>query len=202
MGDLAQALEWMNVLISVVPTDPNLLARLGDMFARYGDRSQAFQYYSESFRYYSSSLPVLTWLGTYHVEGESYEAAIPFFERAGQVEPGSKWPLMVASCHRRAGAYKQAYEAYKALHEQAPENVECLKFLVKMSTDLGMRDVGPEYARRLERLLQVAGKKQDAPAGEAPEEWSTGPQAGYKAGGSRVWGWGDSMGCGRCLSVR
>lgn len=46
-GNLQQAMEWFNVLISVVPTDPGVLARMGDMFVRDGDKSQAFQYYSE-----------------------------------------------------------------------------------------------------------------------------------------------------------
>ena len=32
-------------LISVVPSDPKLLARVGDLYDSEGDKSQAFQYY-------------------------------------------------------------------------------------------------------------------------------------------------------------
>lgn len=46
-GNLEQATEWLNILISVVPTDPGVLARLGDIFSRENDKSRAFQYYSE-----------------------------------------------------------------------------------------------------------------------------------------------------------
>ena len=46
-GNLPLSLEWYNILISVVPTDPGILARLGSMFERDGEKSQAFHYYSE-----------------------------------------------------------------------------------------------------------------------------------------------------------
>jgi intraflagellar transport protein 88 len=46
-GNQQQALEWLNILISVVPTDPSILGRLGRMFDTLGEKSQAFQYYSE-----------------------------------------------------------------------------------------------------------------------------------------------------------
>jgi intraflagellar transport protein 88 len=47
LGNIPQAMEWFNILISAVPTDPGILARLGDMFVKINDKPQAFQYYSE-----------------------------------------------------------------------------------------------------------------------------------------------------------
>jgi intraflagellar transport protein 88 len=47
MSDYSQALEWYRILISVVPTDPNVLARMADLYLRENDKSQAFQYFSE-----------------------------------------------------------------------------------------------------------------------------------------------------------
>ena len=47
MGNLSSSLEWFNILISVAPTDPGILARLGELFVKTGDRAQAFQYFSE-----------------------------------------------------------------------------------------------------------------------------------------------------------
>jgi len=32
---------------------------------------------------------------------------------------------MIASCYRRSGNYQHAYEKYKKIHEQFPDNVEC-----------------------------------------------------------------------------
>lgn len=38
-----------------------------------------------------------------------YEKAIPYFELAAAIQPAEvKWALMVASCHRRVGAYDAA----------------------------------------------------------------------------------------------
>ncbi|KAJ3218850.1 Intraflagellar transport protein 88 [Dinochytrium kinnereticum] len=151
-GSLQQAMEWYNVLISVVPTDPGVLAKLGNLFLKDGDKSQAFQHYSESYRYFPSNMDVISWLGAYYVECEVYEHAIQFFERAAVIQPGEvKWQLMIASCYRRSGNYQQAFETYKRIHEKFPENVECLRFLVRICTDLGMKDV-QEYVSRLARV--------------------------------------------------
>jgi intraflagellar transport protein 88 len=38
-----------------------------------------------------------------------YERAVPYFELAAAIQPSEvKWALMVASCHRRVGAYEAA----------------------------------------------------------------------------------------------
>ncbi|KAI8854413.1 hypothetical protein BC829DRAFT_190688 [Chytridium lagenaria] len=151
-GSLQQSMEWYNVLISVVPTDPGVLAKLGNLFLKDGDKSQAFQHYSESYRYFPSNMEVISWLGAYYVECEVYEHAIQFFERAAVIQPGEvKWQLMIASCYRRSGNYQQAFETYKRIHEKFPENVECLRFLVRICTDLGMKDV-QDYVSRLARI--------------------------------------------------
>lgn len=47
MGNIDQSLEWFNVLISVVPTDPGVLSRMANIYVRDNDRGQAFQSYSE-----------------------------------------------------------------------------------------------------------------------------------------------------------
>ncbi|KAJ3260309.1 Intraflagellar transport protein 88 [Boothiomyces macroporosus] len=173
-GNSVQSLEWFNILISVVPTDPSILARLGDMFENEGDKSQAFQYYSESYRYYPSNMDVIAWLGAYYVDCEVYEQAIQFFERAMLIQPSEvKWQLMIASCYRRSGNYQAAFETYKNIHDKFPENTECLRFLVKICTDLGMKDVD-EYKTKLARLekgnLNRASNETISNAGVVPSE--------------------------------
>ncbi|KAI9338744.1 hypothetical protein BDR26DRAFT_862707 [Obelidium mucronatum] len=148
-GQLQQAMEWYNILISVVPTDPGVLARLGDMFVKDGDKSQAFQYYSESYRYFPSNMEVIAWLGAYYVDCEVYEHAVQFFERASLIQPNEiRWQLMIASCFRRSGNYQQAFETYKKIHLRFPDNIECLRFLVRICTDLGMKEA-QEYVLKL-----------------------------------------------------
>ncbi len=72
-----------------------------------------------------------------------------------------RWQLMIASCYRRSGNYHSALETYKVIHRSVggmrkeiwngisgfaffsrkfPENVECLKFLVKLSSDMGLKE--------------------------------------------------------------
>jgi len=40
-------MEWLMQVISVTPTDPHALAKLGKLHDDEGDKSQAFQYYCE-----------------------------------------------------------------------------------------------------------------------------------------------------------
>ncbi|KAI9014777.1 hypothetical protein BC832DRAFT_546444 [Gaertneriomyces semiglobifer] len=163
-GNIRQAMEWLNILISVVPTDPGVLARLGKICVRDGDKTQAFQYYSESYRYFPSNMDTIAWLGAYYVECEMYEQAIQFFERGVMIQPQEvKWQLMIASCHRRIGNYQQSLETYKRIHEKFPENVECLRFLVRICTDLGMKEVH-EYAERLSRAERAKDREAEAAA--------------------------------------
>ncbi|KAI9106153.1 hypothetical protein DFS34DRAFT_574330 [Phlyctochytrium arcticum] len=165
-GNHSQCLEWFNILISVVPTDPGVLARLGAVLSP-TDKSQAFQYYSESYRYYPSAMDVIAWLGAYYVECQVYEQAVQFFERASIIQPAEvKWQLMVASCFRRSGNYQASLEMYKKVHERFPDNVECLRFLVRICTDLGLKQVH-EYAEKLTRVERA--KEQRAAATGASE---------------------------------
>jgi len=70
-------------------------------------------------------------LGIYYVKSELYEKACLFFERAAQIQPKEiKWKLMVASCYRRMGSYQKALSMYENIYQEAPDNLECLKFLV------------------------------------------------------------------------
>lgn len=47
MENPSQAIEWLMQVVSVVPTDPQVLSKLGELYDHEGDKSQAFQYYYE-----------------------------------------------------------------------------------------------------------------------------------------------------------
>jgi hypothetical protein len=71
---------------------------------RLDDEARALHCYSEAHRLWPVDLDVISWLGAYHVRGEMYERAVPFFDLAARVQPQEpKWALMVASCYRRIG---------------------------------------------------------------------------------------------------
>ncbi|TDH06583.1 hypothetical protein EPR50_G00114910 [Perca flavescens] len=150
-----QAIEWLIQVLSVTHTDPQALAKLGELYDGEGDKSQAFQYYYESFRYFPSNIDVIEWLGAYYIETQFCEKAIQYFERATLIQPTQvKWQLMVASCYRRSGNYQKALETYKDIHRKFPENVECLRFLVRLCTDMGLKEV-QEYATKLKKAEKM-----------------------------------------------
>uniref|UniRef100_A0A8C3UHL7 Intraflagellar transport protein 88 homolog n=1 Tax=Catharus ustulatus TaxID=91951 RepID=A0A8C3UHL7_CATUS len=155
MEDPNQAIEWLLQLISVVPTDPHVLSRLGNLYDTEGDKSQAFHYYCESYRYFPSNIEVIEWLGAYYIDTQFCEKAIEYFERAALILPTQvKWQLMVASCYRRSGNYQKALEKYKVIHRKFPENVECLRFLVRLCTDMGLKEV-QEYIAKLKKAEKL-----------------------------------------------
>ena len=146
----ADAFKW---LIGRVPTDPNVLARLGLLNAKEGDETQAFQYYLDAYRYYQVNMDVISWLGAYFVKNEVYDKAMQFFERAAQIQPREvKWQLMVASCHRRRGEYPQAERMYEDIHRRYPENLECLRYLVHLCKDSGLMEEANEWFKQFKRL--------------------------------------------------
>ncbi|KAM9247798.1 intraflagellar transport protein 88 homolog isoform 3-T3 [Leptosomus discolor] len=155
MEDPSQAIEWLLQLISVVPTDPHVLAKLGRLYDNEGDKSQAFHYYYESYRYFPSNIAVIEWLGAYYIDTQFCEKAIEYFERAALILPTQvKWQLMVASCYRRSGNYQKALEKYKVIHRKFPENVECLRFLVRLCTDMRLKEV-QEYMTKLKKVEKL-----------------------------------------------
>ncbi|XP_020657708.3 intraflagellar transport protein 88 homolog [Pogona vitticeps] len=155
MEDLNQAIEWLMQLISVIPTDSHALAKLGELYDNEGDKSQAFQYYYESYRYFPSNIEVIEWLGAYYIDTQFCEKAIHYFERAALIQPTQvKWQLMVASCYRRSGNYQKALDTYKMIHRKFPDNAECLRFLVRLCTDMGLKET-QEYATKLKRVEKL-----------------------------------------------
>ncbi|CAG2228978.1 IFT88 [Mytilus edulis] len=192
LEDTAQATEWFMQLIGVAPTDTSVLARTGEIYDNEGDKSQAFQYYYDSYRYFPSNIPVIEWLGAYYIDSQFCEKAIHYFERAAIVQPNQvKWQLMIASCHRRSGNYQQALETYKHIHRKFPENVECLKFLVRICSDLGLKEA-QEYATKLKKAEKAKELKDQRASsgtrrgsGRAKREGSAGSDRETSAGGSR-----------------
>ncbi|KFO89878.1 Intraflagellar transport protein 88, partial [Buceros rhinoceros silvestris] len=72
MEDPNQAIEWLlqliGGLIGVVPTDPHILSKIGQLYDNEGDKPQAFHYYYESYRYFPSNTEVIEWLGVYYTD--------------------------------------------------------------------------------------------------------------------------------------
>merc|ERR1719188_1355532 len=202
LGNHTKAHEWFSLLVTSPkgrPTDPGVLARLANLFNKAGDETQAFHYHLESYRYWPVDMNVITWLGIYYVKQEMYEAAIPFFSRASQIEPNEvKWRLMVAPCYRRMGAYPQALKLYEDIHHSHPNDIECVRYLITICKEMKQKyDHYAAHLRKLERL-QEAQNQQTRPQGTVSaiaDNGSGSPQGGGMPGGMGI-GMGRPMGGG------
>ncbi|CAJ0594545.1 unnamed protein product [Cylicocyclus nassatus] len=155
LEDTAQAIELYSQANSLAPSDPAILARLAAIYDAEGDKTQAFQSNYDSYRFYPSNLKVIEWMGAYYIDAQFSEKAVNYFEKASIMQPNEiKWQLMMASSHRRAGNYQKALELYKNIHKKFPANIECLKFLVRITTDLGMPE-SKEYMEKLGKAERV-----------------------------------------------
>lgn len=54
------------------------------------------------------------------------------------------------------GNYQQALRCYRDIHERFPDNIDCLKFLVRLSTDMGLVE-----AQEYSLLLSKAEKAEE-----------------------------------------
>ncbi|CAI4226801.1 unnamed protein product [Auanema sp. JU1783] len=155
LEDTAQAIELYSQANSLAPTDPAILSKLASIYDAEGDKSQAFQCNYDSYRYFPSNIKIIEWLGAYYIETQFSEKALLYFEKASIMQPNEiKWQLMMASSQRRAGNYQKALDLYKNINRKFPENIECLKFLVRLCTDLGMPDAA-DFGEKLKKVERV-----------------------------------------------
>ncbi|CCD74417.1 Intraflagellar transport protein 88 homolog [Caenorhabditis elegans] len=155
LEDSAQAIELYSQANSLVPNDPAILSKLADLYDQEGDKSQAFQCHYDSYRYFPSNLETVEWLASYYLETQFSEKSINYLEKAALMQPNvSKWQMMIASCLRRTGNYQRAFELYRQIHRKFPQDLDCLKFLVRIAGDLGMTEY-KEYKDKLEKAEKI-----------------------------------------------
>lgn len=151
MDDIDQATDWYNQLLGIIPCDPGVLQKIGEMYDAAGDKQQAYQFYSDSYRFFPANFEVIDWLGSYFVSMQIAEKALVYFKKAVELAPDEpRWRLLVAACLRRIGQFHKAVLEYQDIHNKFPENIECLKFLVRLCSDLGLKEA-QLYATELKR---------------------------------------------------
>ena len=72
------------------------------------------------------------------------------------------------------GNYQQALQCYKQIHKRFPENLDCLRFMVRLCNDLGLKE-----AQDYSLILRKAEKSMEA---KRQRELSSG--SGKSSGGS------------------
>jgi len=156
-GDFNNANHWLLQCAGVVRTDTGVLQCLGRNLAEDGDQSQAFSYHYESHKIDPGDLKAIEWLGHYYLESQFPEKAINYFEKAVNIQPTEiKWHLYVVMCLNRAGSYPKAYERLKKVHLKFPDNIDCLKRLVRVCYDIHENEEAKEYEVKLARAVKQA----------------------------------------------
>lgn len=126
-------------------------------------------FYQESYRYNPSKIDVISCLGMHHAKNDMFEKAIIYFERAQQIQPKeNKWSLMIASCYRRMNLFNEALKVYEDIYEENPDNIDCLRGLVQIRKELGMK-----YQQFAEKLM-VLDREDEA---RRQYEYQQNPQA-------------------------
>ena len=57
-----------------------------------------------------------------------------------------------------SGNYQQALQCYKQIHKQFPDNLDCLRFMVRLCSDLGLKE-SQEYSLKLRKAEKAAEAK-------------------------------------------
>ncbi|XP_017791957.1 PREDICTED: intraflagellar transport protein 88 homolog [Habropoda laboriosa] len=147
MNDVDQAAEWYNQLLGIIPCDPGVLQKLGLSYCTMLLKFMSIQ----SYRFFPANFEVIDWLGSYFVSMQIAEKSLIYFKKAVELAPDEpRWRLLVAACLRRTGQFHKALEEYQDIHNKFPENIECLKFLVRLCSDLGLKEA-QLYATELKR---------------------------------------------------
>lgn len=71
MEDTSQAIELYSQANNLAPTDPAILAKLGDLYDSEGDKSQAFQCHYDVSVYYSNEIHFNSELSLFSIEYRS-----------------------------------------------------------------------------------------------------------------------------------
>ncbi|CAF3590022.1 unnamed protein product [Rotaria sordida] len=157
-NDIDNAKSWYLQALSTHRMDGHLHRRIGEVIDVQGDKSAAIQYYFDAFRHNPCDIKTLEWLASYYIETQYPEKAVEFCAQAALVKPGEiKWHLMVASCYRRTGDYTAALEKYKWIHQHFPDDTDCIQFLVKISTDLGLpeREMYENELKKVNKMKEI-----------------------------------------------
>lgn len=88
---------------------------------------------------------------------------------------------MIASCYRRMNLFNEALKVYEDIHAEAPDNIDCLRGLVQIRKELGMKY--QHFSEKLMILDREEEAKKDferGQAGYANDPYYGNPGGGYE----------------------
>ncbi|XP_032511903.2 intraflagellar transport protein 88 homolog [Danaus plexippus] len=147
-GDASAAEHWYGVIGS---WDASVTLALAELHAEAGDPQTAQHHYQHVEAAWPGEEAALRWLA----RGPP-SSSLPYLRRAARLQPGHpEWGLLMGECLRANGQYQEALTVYKKLNARFPDNVECLKLLVKLCGAQGLEEAAV-WRRQLRGVLARA----------------------------------------------
>ncbi|CAG4940510.1 unnamed protein product [Colias eurytheme] len=138
--------------------DAGVSCALANLHSELGDTQTAKHHYQDVEAVWPCELTALQWLA-----GESTpEEALQYYRRAARLQPNNpQWGLLIGGCLRASGRYQEALRVYKKLNARFPDDIQCLKHIVKLCGDQGLSETSV-WNRELQRAVARAKQKERA----------------------------------------
>ncbi|KAM3968299.1 intraflagellar transport protein 88-like protein nompB [Aphomia sociella] len=143
-SDPAAADHWYSMIGN---WDAGVTCALAQLHSEIGDTQTAKHHYQDVEAVWPCELSALEWLAA----DAPPDRALHYYARAARLQPTNpRWGLLMGGCLRSSGRYQEALALYKKMNARFPDNVQCLKLIVKLCGDQGLSETSA-WTRELQR---------------------------------------------------
>ncbi|CAG9791902.1 unnamed protein product [Diatraea saccharalis] len=157
--DPAAADHWYSMIGT---WDVGVTCALAQLHSEMGDMQTAKHHYQDVEAVWPCEISALEWLAS----ESPPDIAIQYYRKAARLQPGNvtttispRWGLLMGGCLRASGRYQEALVLYKKMNARFPDNVQCLKLIVKLCGDQGLSETSA-WNKELQRA-QARVKQQE-----------------------------------------